>query len=70
MFVRKNVWNAISKIFADHRELRVSTINVESGELGVVAEIFRAVAAVVAGAVRGVQPGNADPVAFFVRTHM
>ena len=50
------------KIFANHGMLTIASIDVVSGELRVIAEILKPVAAVATNAISRVQPGNAHAI--------
>src|SRR5437879_11884435 len=62
IFVRKILGNRMRKIFADHGMFSIASINVVSGELRVIAEILKPVAAVATNAISRVQPGNAHAI--------
>jgi len=51
IFVRKGLGNRMRKIFADHGMFSIASINVVAGELRVIAEILKPVAAVVTSAI-------------------
>src|SRR5437762_8190592 len=62
IFVRKILGNRMRKIFANHGMLTIASIDVVSGELRVIAEILKPVAAVATNAISRVQPGNAHAI--------
>ena len=56
--------HAIRVILVDHGVIGEASVDVESGELGVVAKILQAATAIVALVVGGVQPGDANAISF------
>src|SRR5438876_8016896 len=62
ILVRKILGNRMRKIFANHGMLTIASIDVVSGELRVIAEILKPVAAVATNAISRVQPGNAHAI--------
>ena len=64
VFVGEYFRDAIRVILVDDGVVGVAAVDVESGELGVVAKILQAATAIVALVVGGVQPGDADAISF------
>ncbi len=60
----------MSEGFVHNSKLSIAAVYVIPRELGLVAEVFKAAPAIITVAFCRMQPGDANPISFFERTHI